>query len=333
MSERRPKTRSTAESDDAALREGFADLCRLPLNLGLGSYHAQAVYWGLINRAWWRNYEHAHSFFEVCYCYAGGGTFELEGQVHQVNEGDLFIARPGQVHEIISGKKKPMCIHFWAFTLVREAADPTKGDKRLDTILSAFAEAQKKVLRPGPAIDAILLDLCREIRDRRPGYQTVIRGLAERLILQVARDGCGLSLTAEELPMLSPHVGDPVVSDTIRYIRYHLASRLEIADIAAQVNLSERHLTRLFRQQMGKSVLEFITAERLALACQLLVERKLSVKQVARAVGYPDAHYFTTLFGRKFGKTPTEFREAGGTRFVSGESKVESGELRIGRER
>lgn len=322
MSDRRPKTPRDTATEQADLREGFADLCRLPLNLILGSYHAQPVYWGVINRAWWRNYEHAHSFFEVCYCYAGGGTFELEKTIYEIGPGDVFIARPGQVHEIISAKKGPMCIHFWAFTLVREASDPKKVDQRLDAVLSAFAESQRVLVQPGEVIDSLVLSLCSEIHHRQPGYQTVIRGLAERLILQVARDASGMPLVAEELPLLAPHSGDPVISDTIRYIRYHLASKLEIADIAAQVNLSERHLTRLFRQQTGRSVLEFITTERLALACQLLVERKLSVKQVARAVGYPDAHYFTTLFGRKFGKTPTEFRDAGGTRFLSANGHI-----------
>lgn len=306
--------------NDAALREQFADLCRLSLGLRLGSYHAQAVYWGIIHRSWWRNYEHAHSFFEACYCYAGAGTFENEGTVHDIVAGDLFIARPGQVHEIISAKDRPMCIHFWAFTLVRDPAGVAPEDRRLDAMLAAFAESKTQLVRASEGLDPILLSLCQEIRTRQPGYQAIVRGLAERLILQVARVGSGLTLAAEDLPSPSSLPGEPVVNDTIRYIRYHLASRLEIADIAAQVNLSERHLTRLFRQQTGKSLLEFITGERLALACQLLVERKLSVKQVARAVGYPDAHYFTTLFGRKYGKTPTEFRESGGTQFLPGKT-------------
>lgn len=316
MAERRSKR----VDEHASSREHFADLCRLSLNLQLGSFHTQAVYFGLINRTWWRNYEHAHSFFEVCYCYAGGGTFSIENRVHDIAPGDVFVARPGQVHEIVSAKGRPMCIHFWAFTLVRDPQRSAMPDGRLDALLGEFIDSAMQKVSLGDVIDPIVLALCREIDQRQPGYQLAVRGLAERLIIDVARAISSVPYPAEELPLMPAHAGEPVINDAIRYIRYHLASRLEIADIAAQVNLSERHLTRLFRTQTGKSLLEFITNERLALACQLLVERKLSIKQVARAVGYPDAHYFTTLFGRKIGKTPGAFRQSGGTRFLADQS-------------
>jgi AraC-like DNA-binding protein len=42
----------------------------------------------------------------------------------------------------------------------------------------------------------------------------------------------------------------------------------------------------------------------------------MPIKQIAVACGYPDAHYFTTLFRRKTGQTPGAYREAGGTKFL-----------------
>ncbi len=319
MPDRRAKLAKKEQfAADEKLRDNFADLCRLSMKLQVGSYHAHAVYWGIIARNWWRNYEHAHAFFEVCYCFSGGGTYTNEGTTYPISAGDVFIARPGEIHEIVSGKNQVMRIQFWAFTLVREGAHAPTGDRRLDALIGEFIESTTKVVSCGAVLDPIVLALSREITFRRPGYQNIARGLFERLIVETAREISTTAHVAEDLPLIESNVGEPVINDTIRYIRYHLASKLEIADIAAQVNLSERHLTRLFRQQTGKSLLEFITNERLALACQLLVERKLSVKQVARAVGYPDPHYFTTLFGRVCGKTPTEFRASGGTEFIAG---------------
>jgi AraC-like DNA-binding protein len=88
-----------------------------------------------------------------------------------------------------------------------------------------------------------------------------------------------------------------------------------VRDVAGQVHLSERHISRLFSRVMGTSILGYLTRARLDTASQLLLDREMSVKQVARAVGYPDAHYFSTLFGRRTGLTPGEFRSTGGTRF------------------
>jgi AraC-like DNA-binding protein len=51
-------------------------------------------------------------------------------------------------------------------------------------------------------------------------------------------------------------------------------------------------------------------------AMQLLLHSELPIKQVAAAVGYPDTHYFTTLFGRYTRTTPAAYRRSGGTRFL-----------------
>jgi transcriptional regulator GlxA family with amidase domain len=83
------------------------------------------------------------------------------------------------------------------------------------------------------------------------------------------------------------------------------------------VNLSERQLTRLFRQITGTSVLAYLTDLRIKKASHLLLNTELAIKQVAAAVGYPDTHYFTTLFGRRTGIPPAAFRQSGGTEFLT----------------
>jgi YesN/AraC family two-component response regulator len=65
---------------------------------------------------------------------------------------------------------------------------------------------------------------------------------------------------------------------------------------------------------------------RIEAASQLLLDDSVPIKQVARAVGYPDPHYFTTLFGRKTGVTPGVFRQRRGTRFRDESRRGSSGE-------
>ena len=98
--------------------------------------------------------------------------------------------------------------------------------------------------------------------------------------------------------------------------RAQLARPIQIRDVAAQVHLSERHLSRLFQQVTGSSLLDYLTTLRVQAASQLLLDRTLAIKNIAREVGYPDVHYFTTLFRRRTGQTPAVFREAGGTQFL-----------------
>ncbi|HLL90043.1 MAG TPA: helix-turn-helix transcriptional regulator [Tepidisphaeraceae bacterium] len=101
----------------------------------------------------------------------------------------------------------------------------------------------------------------------------------------------------------------------VTYLRDNLARPIGVRDIAAQVNLSERHLARTFRAATGRSVLDYLTGLRVDAAAQmLLADVERPVKQIAATVGYPDVRYFTTLFGRHTGTTPAAYRAAGGTR-------------------
>src|SRR5205823_14705164 len=100
---------------------------------------------------------------------------------------------------------------------------------------------------------------------------------------------------------------------------------------AAQVQLSQRQLSRLFHGATRTSIIAYLTNLRMETACQLLLDKDLPIKQVARAVGYPNTHYFTTIFGRRIGATPAVFRQGGGTKFLAAKGHVkQQGQARTG---
>ena len=316
--------RSSASNNSAAApntldelnRQRFFDLDRLHLSVRLGSFRADMMYWGVLGERWWRNYQHAHSFFEVCYAFAGQGTFRMLGKEHPVKAGDVFVAKPEETHEIISSRTKPLGIYFWAFTLVRQPDhSATEIDRSLDLLLDALASSTTHIAHGTELmLDRTLTLLNDEIARKPPGYTQSIRGLTIKLLLDSARAVTeGVQSEVVEEPVRS--TSRAVVQTAIRYLRDNLSRPLEVRDVAAQVHLSERHVSRLFHRETGQSILEYLTALRVEMASQLLMDQDLSIKQVARAVGYPDPHYFTTLFGRRTGMTPALFRKRGGTKF------------------
>jgi AraC family L-rhamnose operon transcriptional activator RhaR len=313
----RPAARSGDIEIDELQRQRFFDLDRLHLSVRLGSYRADMMYWGMLGERWWRNYQHAHSFFEVCYAFAGQGTFRVLGQEIPVKAGDVFLAKPEETHEIISSRTKPLGIYFWAFTLVRQPDHQANDiDRSVDQLLDALARATRHVTPAStPTFERTLLLLNDEIARKPPGYTQSIRGLTIKLLLDSARavtDG----VQAEVVEAAIRSTSRAVVQTAIRYLRDNLSRPLEVRDVAAQVHLSERHVSRLFHRETGQSILEYLTALRVEMASQLLLDQDLSIKQVARAVGYPDPHYFTTLFGRRTGMTPALFRKRRGTKFT-----------------
>ena len=100
------------------------------------------------------------------------------------------------------------------------------------------------------------------------------------------------------------------VQEIIRYIRHNYADKtLSIQSISAHVYLSPTYLCAFFKKSTGKTLNEFITEIRLAKAKELLRDVRLKLYQIAAKVGFTDVNYFSTLFKRRVGCTPSEFRE------------------------
>lgn len=292
-------------------RSRFTDLAHLSLTFQVGNFHSEILGWGFFEPEWWRNYLHVHSFFEICYAFAGRGLFRINQVDYDVRAGDIFVAKPGEPHEIISTEDDPLGIYFWSYTLTPSLASRVDTEAT-DGLLKAFLVSERWV-SPYSELQPLLDLLTEEAALRRPGYDQVIQGLLVKLLLDTARAVVNLPDSKAVSPARTH--AEQIAQKIVRYLHDNYNRRVLVRDVAAQVHLSERHTNRIFQEVMGVAIVEYLTELRLEIAAQRLLDRGLSVKAVAHASGYPDVHYFTTLFRRRTGMTPSTFQQKGGTSF------------------
>lgn len=285
----------------------FRQLNQVPIHIEAKSFVADMLFWGMYENEWWRNYLHVHSFFEVCYVFAGQGTFLIHNQIHTVQTGDIFIARPGQYHEIIASEDDPLGIYFWAYTL---SVPETEDD--ITTLLNTYAQAPDFLSQRVGQIPILCDLLVDEIHRREAGYVESIHALTIKLLLETARSVTDVSANTDA----ESDSQSTVVREVIHYIKDNYHQPIQIRDIAAQVHMSERHVSRLFHEATTKTIKTYLTDLRLEKACQILLKSDIPITEVALQTGYPDMRYFSTLFRRQFGITPTTFRNQNGTQYV-----------------
>ena len=93
------------------------------------------------------------------------------------------------------------------------------------------------------------------------------------------------------------------------FIRQSFRRPLTLDEVAGHVRLSPAYFSALFKREQGVSFTRFLREVRLAEARRLLRETDRTVEEVANAVGFEDAHYFTRVFSREMGEPPGRFRE------------------------
>lgn len=103
--------------------------------------------------------------------------------------------------------------------------------------------------------------------------------------------------------------GRSIIEKAKRYIEANYHKDLSIEEVSEVADLSISHFCTLFKQISGYTFLEFVTHCRMENAKYILRSSSVKVYQVAPLVGYQDPRYFTQVFKKATGKTPTEYRE------------------------
>ncbi|WP_168120471.1 AraC family transcriptional regulator [Paenibacillus sp. HB172176] len=258
-------------------------------------------------------YFHAHQGIEILFIHEGEGQVIIGDQLAQVSKGSLLLIQPYQLHKIHMRDE----LGYERSVLV---FDPSAIDSRL----AAF-----------PALQRFYRSLW---RSKLPVQHFALNGNglapeAERLLthcqgaLQAAERERRLeeiALTVVALLQLLRRVfpSDETTLDDIashpRSMRYaekamqwieaHFNEEFQLSRLADDLFVSPSHLSRLFHQETGATLTEYITARRLREACLLLTATALSAGEIAGRVGLKNAPYFGRLFRRNIGMTPVQYR-------------------------
>lgn len=110
------------------------------------------------------------------------------------------------------------------------------------------------------------------------------------------------------------------VRQALLYIHAHYTEKFTLCDVSQAVSLDKSYLCRLFKKETGTSIFQFINQLRLEKAAGLIASSQMNINEIALAVGVPDALYFTRMFKKHFGVSPSEYRKS----FASSPENVRS---------
>ena len=108
-----------------------------------------------------------------------------------------------------------------------------------------------------------------------------------------------------------PDIADGSVSaeDIRQYVDKHYMEKILVGDIAGYFHMDLNYISRLFKKKTGKNLKDYLTEKRMEKALYLLANTDLKIYEISEASGYMDYFYFTRVFRKFTGLTPSEWRE------------------------
>lgn len=99
------------------------------------------------------------------------------------------------------------------------------------------------------------------------------------------------------------------IQECCNYIQLHSAEKLEIADIAAQIGYAEYYFSKKFKKEVGISVKDYIKEAKINRA-KIMLKAGISISEVTDTLNFSSQSYFTEIFRKLTGITPTEYRDS-----------------------
>lgn len=230
----------------------------------------------------------------LIYCVDGNGWYKLNNREYLVKRNQFFILPAGQSH--IYGANKWWTI-YWVHFRGEHASIFAEG---MQTPQNINVNLNSRISDRIGIFDEIIstLHAGEEIEDLRYASSLLYHFLASMKYLGQYRRSKTLNLDNQS-----------VVDAAIHFMQENIGNRIKLANIVQYIGYSQSHFSKLFLHQKGQSPLAYFNRLKIDYACKLLRETDMKINQICYKIGIEDSFYFSRLFSKTIGMSPSEYRK------------------------
>lgn len=259
------------------------DAQKLPLFLsGIGgSYYQPDV-----------NRPHGYHWHQFLFCTEESGILELDGKKTTLNAGQILFLPKNTPHRYYPIKER------WGVNWV------TFEGSYCDCVLETL-NMTSPIIITAPSeskLDKLFEKMYRANETDFLYCDYTCSGLIYDLIIEFHRY-ISPSASSERSRIIS------LLLPALRYMHDNFSTDFSMVELSNMIDVTPEHFSRIFKKAMDSTPIEFLTNIRISEAKHLLEQTDYSVSEIASKTGFNDANYFCTVFRKKSGSSPSEYRK------------------------
>lgn len=263
---------------------------------------------------------HKHSTFEFHFIADGKGTVDIEGKSFNLHDGMFYLTGPDVLHRQVSDAMHPMkelCLHLdilqstmdhqtsiatdeawnWESNIERKEAD------------NCVQELRRLPLYPTEDTYQAMswfLSAYRSWLDGDPFFHTTYKQAVIQICMRAVR---AYRKESPEIPIPAREMNTYRYELATQFIRDNYSLPLTLEEVAGKVFISGRQLQRIFKEIGRCSFRDYLESVRLTHIRNQLMDDDSPIEIIAKRHGFDNSNYLYTVFKKKYGMTPGEFRK------------------------
>lgn len=268
----------------------------LPLVSRVASFRSQSA-----SRITW----HSHEFFEILLLLDGATAYEFaEKRTVELPGGHFMVIPPGTLHRGLHDVRRPVHLTGLMFdpSLPEATVNTPFTRQDLAWLSSQFVSRAMQATR----MSSGLRDLLKSIPVDISGKDLTSVPLLTTLRFTI----CAILLEAgKQLGVERAFEPKQTVQAAISYMKAHLSEEHSIHEVAKEVHCSRAKLFEVFKEETGMTPNDYWQRLRIDLAQEMLANTNHTITQVAMDCGFSSSQYFSSVFRKYSGVSPTDYRQ------------------------
>lgn len=250
---------------------------------------------------------HWHDELEIIYIRQGTLHVSIEGQDYLGHSGSIFMVNPRELH--FMGSDDLSAAYYTLLFPLEFISFQTMDGLESDLLMplrSGQLQLSREVSLPG--LSKEIYDILEKIVHLNAENVSLHCQIETRLLLLKVLD----LMTDHHLLLTTSLPGSQInlQREMLAYIQEHFTEKLSLKELSSKFHLSEKYISRYFKEHFKLTFSDYINHLRLTCAKRLLETTKLPVTEVALCAGFPNVSHFIRMFKRHYGSSPLKYRNS-----------------------